>query len=321
MALKAIETRYKGYRFRSRLEARWAVFFDALGVRWQYEPEGFDLDGVWYLPDFWLSDLECWAEVKPVRPTLLEISKVQMLQEATGQQVLLIAGDPWPSQYTVLTWAQVDGPHDAECEIVDCSRCRAFETRPYWFNGFPIQHDQVNFAECRRCAGWCLCSETEYETWAMNIGPHTCGDHDRFPLPTSDRMMRAYEAARAARFEHGETPGGVRETPALRAVAEAARRDHPQWVQPRWQVGDLVVHQQFGNGKVVQSHPGRELVVVRFESAGVRKFVNGCAPLTKREFARPKDELYERVYGPLAEDEDDGKDWMRKLGWDVLDLP
>lgn len=30
--MKAIETRYKGYRFRSRLEARWAVFFDALGL-------------------------------------------------------------------------------------------------------------------------------------------------------------------------------------------------------------------------------------------------------------------------------------------------
>ncbi|MCB6994492.1 hypothetical protein LI177_13475 [bacterium 210820-DFI.6.37] len=27
--LKAIQTEYKGYRFRSRLEARWAVFFDA----------------------------------------------------------------------------------------------------------------------------------------------------------------------------------------------------------------------------------------------------------------------------------------------------
>lgn len=27
--IKAIDTYYKGYRFRSRLEARWAVFFDA----------------------------------------------------------------------------------------------------------------------------------------------------------------------------------------------------------------------------------------------------------------------------------------------------
>ena len=50
--MKSIETVYKGYKFRSRLEARWAVFFDQIGADWEYEPEGFDCDGVWYLPDF-----------------------------------------------------------------------------------------------------------------------------------------------------------------------------------------------------------------------------------------------------------------------------
>lgn len=56
--MKAIETEYKGYKFRSRLEARWAVFFDACGVKWEYEPEGFDLgDGIYYLPDFLLHDV------------------------------------------------------------------------------------------------------------------------------------------------------------------------------------------------------------------------------------------------------------------------
>jgi len=41
--MKPIETVYKGYCFRSRLEARWAVFFDALGIKYYYEHEGFDL--------------------------------------------------------------------------------------------------------------------------------------------------------------------------------------------------------------------------------------------------------------------------------------
>ena len=51
--LKAIETFYNGYRFRSRLEARWAVFFDSAGIEYVYEPEGFKLDnGLCYLPDF-----------------------------------------------------------------------------------------------------------------------------------------------------------------------------------------------------------------------------------------------------------------------------
>lgn len=52
--IKAIETRYKGHRFRSRLEARWAVFFDAAGISWIYEQQGFIVNGKSYLPDFYL---------------------------------------------------------------------------------------------------------------------------------------------------------------------------------------------------------------------------------------------------------------------------
>jgi hypothetical protein len=64
--IKAIETQYKGYRFRSRLEARWAVFFDALGVKWEYESEGLNIDGEWYLPDFRLFEpFPCLIEIKP----------------------------------------------------------------------------------------------------------------------------------------------------------------------------------------------------------------------------------------------------------------
>lgn len=43
-----IPTEYRGVRFRSRLEARWAVFMDRVDWGWQYEP--LDLDG--YIPDF-----------------------------------------------------------------------------------------------------------------------------------------------------------------------------------------------------------------------------------------------------------------------------
>ncbi len=64
--LTPIETEYKGYLFRSRLEARWAYYFDLCGIRWQYEVEGFMLsDGQRYLPDFWLPDFNQFVEVKP----------------------------------------------------------------------------------------------------------------------------------------------------------------------------------------------------------------------------------------------------------------
>ena len=64
MNIKPIETVYNGYRFRSRLEARWAVFFRAVGIEYQYEPEGFDMDGLRYLPDFYLPSIDRWFEVK-----------------------------------------------------------------------------------------------------------------------------------------------------------------------------------------------------------------------------------------------------------------
>src|SRR5690349_23380076 len=61
--LAAIPTFYDGCRFRSRLEARWAVFFNEMGIGWQYEPQGFTIGDRPYLPDFLL---ECgtWVEVK-----------------------------------------------------------------------------------------------------------------------------------------------------------------------------------------------------------------------------------------------------------------
>ncbi len=68
--IPAIETHYAGCRFRSRLEARWAVFFDRAGIAWQYEPQGYQIDVAGekrpYLPDFWLPDVDggTWCEVK-----------------------------------------------------------------------------------------------------------------------------------------------------------------------------------------------------------------------------------------------------------------
>lgn len=69
MTIKAIETEYAGCRFRSRLEARWAVFFDHMGINWEYEYEGYEVGyptygGKYYLPDFYLPETQTWVEVK-----------------------------------------------------------------------------------------------------------------------------------------------------------------------------------------------------------------------------------------------------------------
>lgn len=93
--LKAIPTRYAGCFFRSRLEARWAVFWDALGVKWEYEPEGFVLAGGGpYLPDFWLPQVRMWAEVKPITFTETERAKSRALAQQSGFPCLLLVGTP-----------------------------------------------------------------------------------------------------------------------------------------------------------------------------------------------------------------------------------
>ena len=39
--LTPIQTEYRNIVFRSRLEAKWAVFFDEMGIEWKYEPGTF----------------------------------------------------------------------------------------------------------------------------------------------------------------------------------------------------------------------------------------------------------------------------------------
>lgn len=93
--LKPIETIYNGYRFRSRLEARWAVFFDTLGIKYEYEKEGYDLDGTWYLPDFWLPEHNCWIEIKGRTPTREESDKTVLLSLSTNYPAYIFYGGIW----------------------------------------------------------------------------------------------------------------------------------------------------------------------------------------------------------------------------------
>ncbi|MDZ7789717.1 MAG: hypothetical protein U5L08_04335 [Xanthomonadales bacterium] len=94
--MKVIETRYKGFRFRSRTEARWAVFLDALGIAWRYEPEGYVLrDGARYLPDFWLPEAGAWLEIKGGEPTREERRKAVLLSDGSKHPVYIVSGLPY----------------------------------------------------------------------------------------------------------------------------------------------------------------------------------------------------------------------------------
>lgn len=66
--IKAIPTLYKGIEFRSQLEAKVALFFDECGIKYQYEPDNFTDGEHGYRPDFYLPDVDAYAEVKGKRP-------------------------------------------------------------------------------------------------------------------------------------------------------------------------------------------------------------------------------------------------------------
>lgn len=63
-ALAARPTIYRGIRMASRLESRWAFFFDECGLDWIYEPHRLRIAGSDYLPDFFLPSLTTWFEAK-----------------------------------------------------------------------------------------------------------------------------------------------------------------------------------------------------------------------------------------------------------------
>jgi len=136
MDLKPIETRYKGYRFRSRLEARYAVFFDTIGLEWQYEPEGFDLgEAGLYLPDFYFPKLNIWIEIKGEFSESGE-AKAQALADATGKQVYIAAGavgvaswfkyEPREAPKDIGLWL-CSGDKDLYADAIDAARGARWE--------------------------------------------------------------------------------------------------------------------------------------------------------------------------------------------------
>jgi hypothetical protein len=179
--IKAIETHYRGFRFRSRAEARWAVFFEAAGIRFEYEPEGYVINGRPYLTDFWLPDARMWLEVKRGEVTEEEKGLCKGLAVETGYRCLLANGPPRP-----------DGGITAYCEHRECaSSC--------W-------PGDCHIADDRRNAGvfW-LVSPGSGASRIILTDNMTA--HDRYP-EVCTATARGYAASLAARFEHGQSGPG-----------------------------------------------------------------------------------------------------------------
>lgn len=199
----AIPTEYNGWSFRSRLEARWAVFFDALAIEYEYEKEGYDLgkDG-YYLPDFWLphsvpalaeEGWGLWAEIKPIALTEVEVMKAKALCLATKHSVLAIQGSPWPGEYQIKKWSYVGnwGPF-----LVDDKRYGHEDTVAKTFDSGLFQIE-VETDELERPV-----SSVIYIADALTH----IHSYPTVQAHSVDSLDSAYYTARSARFEHGEKP-------------------------------------------------------------------------------------------------------------------
>ena len=93
--IKAIETKYNGYSFRSRTEAKWAYVFDKLNIKYLYENEGYELEnGDWYLPDFYLPEQDFFIEIKGTTPNQKELDKCSFLANGLNKPVVMVIGNP-----------------------------------------------------------------------------------------------------------------------------------------------------------------------------------------------------------------------------------
>jgi hypothetical protein len=111
---------YQRCRFRSRLEARYAVLFDHLGIQWQYEPQGWWLPaGFGYLPDFWLPTVRAYFEVKGLWG--YSIRKPIALARATKEPLYLaVNGIPSHRQLLSVGWWDADTGTGVTALSPDC---------------------------------------------------------------------------------------------------------------------------------------------------------------------------------------------------------
>lgn len=176
--IQAIETSYSGFRFRSRIEARWAVFFNTLGIPFEYEKEGYVLPSGNYLPDFWLPAQDCFVEIKGESPTNLEMEKVGDLVEATKKRAFIFFGGievPDFTQETAFAFNYYDGcSFDTGYYWCECPHCNRLDIQ---FNG---RADRIP----------CKCPKTAHGDKGYNQDSH--------------RLVFAYNAAKSERFDRWE---------------------------------------------------------------------------------------------------------------------
>jgi hypothetical protein len=206
------------------LEARHAVFFDMVGIPYEYEKQGYILpNGEPYLPDFQLypgSEHRFWLEVKAREPDEAEIAKCAQLKAVTGIDTYLYF-DPQFNPAPPLEWVTLDDFFDDVVWEFDGRDYRGVRVPRPWKRALPNTAfaflggqsgeaaDRYWWTDCPRCGRVVLKLHGQVG-WCPSLGDEGIADLEGGIYPDfrhrTARLLRGYDAARSARFEHGETP-------------------------------------------------------------------------------------------------------------------
>lgn len=224
-----IQTYYNGYHFRSRLEARWAVFFDAAGIEYEYEPEGFVLnrdalrdDEYWnyriniaeakYLPDFYLPEYDYYVEVKPNRDNVeQDLDRAVSVMCSNKKNLLILRDIPYDPNHGIF-WFPIFYFHPVKREI----RGQSVTFLQAGYEDRDALYILTNFTMCNLLPRYLNMADryeiyndkdTQGEKCVIDGEEHTFYIYEHF---YSTLQQKCFRAARQARFEHGETPWGLR---------------------------------------------------------------------------------------------------------------
>jgi hypothetical protein len=162
---EGIPTELNGLRYRSRLEATWAEFFDLCG--WKYEYEPFDLDG--YIPDFIMTNWE--------KPFLVEIKPFLDINDSGFEEAKnKIISSGWKGEFAIMGGGVLRNDSFGN----DCHVCTG-KTSEVYGNGdndeLVISIEPLFFFRCR----FSNCNKISiapcYGGWGSRVCGHYDGDH------------------------------------------------------------------------------------------------------------------------------------------------
>lgn len=121
---------YKGTRFSTELEARWAVALDGIGLSYKYCIQPSDHDPFSEETTFFLPAINKYAIVFCEKPTSSEIEELQSKAEIFEQEYLLLIGPPSNRAYFAITdgsegyrtmdYLIFDGTYESEGRLFTC---------------------------------------------------------------------------------------------------------------------------------------------------------------------------------------------------------